>query len=108
MLEVFIDGRKYDYHAKAKYEDHKITVLKGSVINMHTVDVSKKMSGSVLELRSDRSVVSDSGELLLDITFETPSSAAQFVTGGIRNGFDTWKIEKHTTLGSYLTEQGLR
>ena len=48
------------------------------------------------------------GVVINDCVFKSPSTAAQFITGGSRNGFDTWKVEKGYSLGQFLEDNGIR
>lgn len=102
--EIFITGR--DYKATGLYVDGRIVVNKGSHIKYPTTN-GFIPNESALSKRNDPKFVRD-GIVIEECTFDSPSTAAQFVTGGSRNGYDTWKISKGYSLGQFLEEAGIR
>lgn len=102
--DVFIKGREYE--AYATYESGKITVHKGSKLGFPRTAAFKRTK-QAYSLRDDKSFVRD-GIVIKDCVFNSPSTAAQFITGGSRNGYDTWKVKKGYPLGRFLEDNGLR
>lgn len=100
MIKIVLKSKKKLHYAEATLSDRKTTVLKGARINL--VDSFPQMSQSLLQLRKDRTVVSAEGELLKDITFASPSTAAQFVTGRSVNGYIAWRPNDEMSLKAYL------
>ena len=78
------------FDAKAIFEDGKVKVLKGSRINLG-YSKAFKPSEIVKSAINDKTVVGKDGILLKDITFNSLSTAATFVTGSISNGMIVWK-----------------
>lgn len=85
------------YEAKAQYEDGKVTVLRGSRINLNP-GVAYKPSSTIAPILTDRSLVDADGNTLKDIEFHSLSTAASFVTGRTANGMIVWK----TSDGKYV------
>ena len=102
--EIFIKGR--DYEANATYEDGIITIHKGSRIGFPAT-ANFKRTKKAYTYREDHKIVKD-GVVIKECTFDSPSTVAQFITGGSRNGFDTWKVEKGYSLGQFLEDNGIR
>lgn len=102
--EIFIWGR--DYAASATYEDGKVLIHKGSQLNYPDAN-GFKINNIALAIRENQEYVKD-GVVVKDCVFDSPSTAAQFITGGSRNGYDTWKVEKKISLGDFLEKKGIR
>lgn len=102
--EIYIQGR--GYNASATYNDGKIIVHQGSQLNYPEVN-GFKINSTALTFRENEEFVKD-GVVIKECDFESPSTAAQFITGGSRNGYDTWKVEKGMSLGEFLEEHGIR
>ena len=90
FLELHTVSRGDSFDAKASYLDGKVTVKKGSRINVNYSN-SFKPSEVVMEKIKDPSYVDPQGILLKDVIFNSLSTAATFVTGRISNGMITWK-----------------
>ena len=101
--KVFIDGISYRYHAEGVFYGNKIVVLKDSQINLNS-KFTIKFPSSISSLRMDRTIVSSKGGLLVDVEFDTPTAVAKFVTGGSRDGYTTWKLQKGKYLKDYVAE----
>jgi len=97
MLEIFTKSRDGLYEAKGIYDEGKVTVFKESRINNRASD-NFKPSTLVKKLRNDENTVDKDGVLKKDISFESLSTAACFVTGRTANGMITWK----TADGKYV------
>ena len=78
------------FDAQAEYNDGKVTVLKGSRINLKS-GTGFKPSDLIKGYLSDPTLVGDDGVLLRDETFDSLSTAATFVAGRVSNGMITWK-----------------
>ena len=98
-LELHTVSRDDLFDAKAVYDDGKVTVLKGSRINMGFSDAFKP-SSLVMSAINNREIVNDEGVLIKEITFDSLSTAATFVAGRVSNGMITWK----TADGKYVRE----
>ena len=80
-----------------------LTVLKGSTINLNTLDkvspaIKVKREAQIAEYTERRG---DELVVVKDATFNTPSGAAVFCVGGSSNGWIEWKDEKNNELGIY-------
>ena len=104
VIDVNMKGRSYS--AFGTYEDGTITVHKGSTIGSPRKAGFKKSKQAYL-YRENPAYVKDN-TVRKDIQFASPSTAAQFVSGGSRNGYDTWFVKKGYSLGNYLEEKGIR
>ena len=99
-MKLYLNSRNNTHSATAEYSKNGITVLAGSQINMKLV--YPNMPPFVKEKRDDRSIVSAEGKLLVDVTFDTTTSAAQFVTGRSVNGYIVWRPDNKMSLKQYL------
>lgn len=102
--DIYIKG--HGYEASATYEDGRVTVHKGSKLG-YPATAKFKRTKQAYSLRDDDSIV-ENGIVIKACTFGSPSTAAQFITGGSRNGYDTWKVEKGYSLGQFLEDKGVR
>lgn len=100
-MKIYLKGRNGVYDATAEYEDGKITVLKGTKIQM---DFAEHIRGGRLakKFRESREYVDGNGLVIKDCEFRSASTAAQFVTGRSTNGLVAWKLEKKVSLKDYL------
>ncbi len=105
MLKVYID--KPGFHADGLYNDGTITVLKGSTI---CPSFSTRIKGISFakKLRENPEIVDDSWVVIKDSILLSPSTAAQFVMGQSRDGYDAWKTEEGISLGKHLEQHGIR
>ena len=92
MLKLHTISRDKLYNARAIFENQQVTVLKDSRVNVRE-NPNFKPPEIVAKYLSDKNVVSSDGLLKRDITFNSLSTAATFVTGRIANGMITWKTE---------------
>lgn len=101
-MQLFLKGKRTNINALAEYNvrSGKFTVLKGSHVS-HEVSTSTKFRGvkTVLSLRSQ--YVKD-GITTQNVIFQSPSTAANFVTGTSTNGLAVWKNGKGDRLGTIL------
>lgn len=97
-LNVYMKGRNGSYDAQGIYNGSELTVLKGSLIKDKKFANRMNLSS---EIRNNNKLVK-SNRLLEDITFKSPSTAANFVADAICNGLRYWKTEKGITLSDYL------
>ncbi|MCH1713949.1 DUF4357 domain-containing protein [Lactococcus petauri] len=87
-------GKKETIIAHGKQTSEGFVIFKGSNIKPVTV---KSVPAKTLKDR-ERANLDDNFVLLEDTLFNSPSSAASFVTGYSINGKDAWKDEKGRTL----------
>lgn len=98
-MKIFAKGRT-GYRAQGWYDNNIVTVMKGSIVSSK---YSEKLPTKILRLRQDKTIVSEKGELLVDLKFNSSSTAAAFVSGNISNGLRVWKTENGLDLGSVAT-----
>lgn len=103
-IDIYINGR--EYKAYATYENGVVRVHKGSQLHF-PISSSFKVNNIALEKRESEDYVKN-GIVIQECCFNSPSTAAQFITGGSKNGYDTWKVKKGVTLGDYLEKKGVR
>lgn len=90
-IQVYCKGRANRFYAVGVFNGKGITVKKGSLISSN---ISAKIQPVVLKIRSDKTIVDDNFELLQDVNFKSPSTAASFVSGTIANGLIKWRDKK--------------
>lgn len=88
------DGDKTIVKAGGKVSEHFSSCIRGGT-------KAKRM-------RADPKLVNSERTIIADCVFDSPSTAAQFVSGRSISGYDAWKVEKKKSLGAYLKEKGLR
>jgi len=103
-VHVILKSKKNTHYAEGNYENGKVTVLKGSRIFLSNAEYMNAES-SVFVLREDRTLVDADGVVLRDITFESPTTAAIFVTGRSVNGYIAWRPDDKMSLKAYLTKE---
>ena len=107
QIKIYISNRNSDAHAEAIYEDGKVTVLPGGIIS---ADFANHIQGGdkAKMFRNSTEYVDKNRIIIKECVFQSPSTAAQFVTGQSRNGYEGWKVQPKVTLGKYLKSKGLR
>lgn len=103
MVNVVLKSKKGLHYAEGLLDGKTIIILKGAKINL--IDSFFQMSPALLRIRHDKTIVSNEGILLQNVTFNTPSTAAQFVTGRSVNGYIAWRPNDEMSLKIYLMEQ---
>ena len=103
-MKVILKSKHNTHFATGKYDGSKLTVFPGSRINL--VLTYDAMPESVKAARNNRDLVSADGEVLKEIVFNSPSAAAQFVTGRSVNGYVSWRIDDKISLKDYRAQNG--
>lgn len=91
---ILKQGKKEKIVAQGKQTNEGFVIIKGSNIKSSTV---KSVPTKALKDR-ERANLDDNFVLLEDMLFNSPSSAASFVTGYAINGKDAWKDEQGRSL----------
>lgn len=107
MIKMYLKSRNGDCFADGVYEDGKIIVLKGGMISSDFADHIRG-GRKAKSFRENPEYVDENRNIIKECIFDSPSTAAQFVTGRSINGYAAWKVEKKKTLGDCLRERGLR
>ncbi len=95
LLSLILNqGKKEKIIAQGKQTNEGFVIIKGSNIKSSTV---KSVPTKALKDR-ERANLDDNFVLLEDMLFNSPSSAASFVTGYAINGKDAWKDEQGRSL----------
>ena len=81
-------------HATCKQTNEGFVVLKGSLIEKEDTE---SLQPNVIERRL-KAKIDESGILLEDVLFPSPSFAAAFVIGGKANGLTEWKTKDGVSL----------
>jgi len=100
-ISIYLNATDGSFHATGLFDKTETIVLKGSTIRVNIPD-DKKGADVVKKTRCDRKIVDSSGIVLADCAFSSPSTAAQFVTGRISNGYVAWRVDAKNNLGRYL------
>lgn len=95
MIKIYLKGRTAPYDAIGLYDEttNAVTVLKDSIINPK-IEIFKGTAA----IEKHRNGVIRNGKVIRDITFNSPSTAANFVTGRSTNGMIAWKNSNGITL----------
>ena len=99
LLKLHTVSRYNLFEATAIYKDGKVTVQKGSRINLGYSDAFKP-SKLVMNAIKNPDIVDSEGYIIKDVMFDSLSTAATFVAGRISNGMITWK----TPDGKYVRD----
>lgn len=88
---VFLKRKKSEIDAVAEYdvETNKVTIKKGSILSKDVVHTGTFRSARSVEKK--RQGIVENNVLRTDVTFNSPSTAANFVTGASTNGLLAWK-----------------
>lgn len=90
-MKVFLKSRSGNYEAIGEYfvETKKLIVKAGSRVSESVSEGKFRGAKSVLNLRNSGCL--KDGILIQDIEFNSPSTAANFITGTSTNGMLAWK-----------------
>ena len=103
LMKLILKSKCGLHYAEAIYKEGVVTVLKGSRVNRN--DSYQRMASEAVNARRDKNIVGESGEVLKDVSFNSPSTAAQFVTGRSSNGYIAWRPDDRMSLKEYLRMQ---
>lgn len=100
-MKLYIKPRNSSILAVGVYDlvSNAMTILKGSTVSEN---IANFRGAKMIE--KNRQLVVKDGVVTEDVTFKSPSSAANFVTGRSSNGLIVWKDEAGRTLKSILAE----
>jgi hypothetical protein len=103
-MKLYLIRPRSNVDAIAEYnlDDKKVTVLKGSRVS-NKIAYSEKFRGAK-SVEKARANAVEANIVVKDMTFKSPSTAANFVTGASTNGLSAWKNKEGKTLKSILTE----
>lgn len=92
-MRVYLTSKKSNIAAVADYvlETKECIVKQGSILS-ENIATSKTFKGSKAVSKAREGVVEEC-KLLRDVLFNSPSTAANFVTGNSTNGILAWKNE---------------
>lgn len=101
-MKVYLKRQKKSVDAIAEFDpiNKVITVLKGSKLSA-TIAYTEKFRGAKSIEKNRTGIVKDN-TLLKDITFNSSSTAANFVTGSSTNGLIAWKDSNGKTIKEIL------
>ena len=88
-IEVYLKDRYSDAKGVFDTVTKETVVHKGSKVST-VLSTSPTFTG-INKIKKLRMNTVEKGILKEDISFKSPSSAANFVTGHSKNGYDTWK-----------------
>ena len=98
---------KPNFCATGEYSDGKLIVKEGSTINPSFATYIKGIS-MAKQYRENPEYVNCEWMVIKDCQFPSPTTAAQFVMGQSRDGYDAWKLESGESLGQHLEARGIR
>ncbi len=102
-MNIFFKGRGHITNANAVYDEktNKTIVKKDSVVSEVVLDFPRK--NVVEELR--KRYVDNKHVVKEDVSFNNPTSAAEFVCGYSVSGPNVWNVEPHKKLKDYISRQ---
>ena len=100
-INVYMKGRNESYDAKGIFDGSNMIVLKGSKIKDAHFKERIRISE---EIRNNPKLVKDN-IVLEDITFASPSTAANFVADTVCNGLRNWRTMEGITLKNYINNK---
>lgn len=106
VINVTLKTRTTGCNASAEYTGETIVVKAGGTISGDFAEHIR--GGKKAKQYRDNPEYVQGRSIIKDCIFNSPSTAAQFVTGRSTNGYEAWKVEPKKNLGVYLKEQGLR
>ena len=89
-MKIVFKSEKGNFNATAEYINKSVKVLKGSIISNRNYNC--KLSPIVTDIRNNKEFVKDY-ILIKDVSFDSLTMAAQFVSGYKANGLRVWKTE---------------
>ncbi len=91
-MKVVIVSKRMGVNAKGDYnvESNELTVKIGSIVSDRVVASPTFKTDTIVELRKSNT---KNNVVTKDITFKSPSTAANFVCGNSTNGLRRWKTE---------------
>lgn len=102
-MKVILKSKHNLHFATGEWTKEKTIVIAGSKINI--IDSFPRMSETISSLRKNPKYIDENGVLIQDVSFDTPSSAAQFVTGRSVNGYIAWRPDDKMSLKDYLKKE---
>lgn len=96
-MRVYLNSRNGKYEATGEWNGSSLVVLRGSKVKMGNPG-NFKCAKAVEHAWIDPEVLDSSGEVLKNISFKSPSTAAQFITKRSINGWAVWKTKSNQTL----------
>lgn len=103
-MKIYLANKSEEYKAVAEYdvETNQCVVLSGSIVSSSIAQGSFRSAKSVEKLRNSEHV--SGREVMKNIVFKSPSTAANFITGRSTNGLLAWKSEDGKKLKDVLSE----
>ena len=103
-MKVYLVSKRKGINAIGEYfpENGSVIVKKGSVLSL-TLSESKTFRG-MKTIQKAREGAMNGNTLTADVTFKSPSTAANFVMGGSSNGLRVWKTENGISIGELKKE----
>ena len=84
-------------------ETGSLTVLSGSIVSADVRHTNTFRGADTIEERRIKYV--ENRTVVVDVLFKSPSTAANFVTGGSTNGLTAWKTEDGKSLKDVINEK---
>lgn len=103
-MKVVMQGRNNNHYAVGNYDtnDGSLTVYKGSRVSKK-ISQTKSFRG-IYSVNKYRDMYVDNFVTTEDVKFKSPSTAANFISGGSTNGLLVWKTESGISLKKFLEE----
>ncbi len=102
-MKLFIKNKRVDAVGEYDMKSGVFIVKKGSKVSAE-ISQSEKFRGATT-IEKNREQFAKDGVVVVDATFKSPSTAANFVTGRSTNGLVAWKDKNGVTLKELMTNQ---
>ena len=96
-MKVYLISRNGKYEAIGDWNVSSLVVLRGSRVKLGNAG-NFQCAKAAERAWADAEVVGSSGEVLKNISFKSPSTAAQFITKRSVNGWTAWKTKSNKKL----------
>lgn len=105
LIKCILNSSRDTHYGMGFYctDTKRFTVLKGSRIKL--IASNTRLVYAATNARGDRSIVDADGVVLCDVEFQTPSAAAQFITGRSCNGHSAWRPDNKRSLKEFLKKE---
>ncbi len=103
-MKVFMKRRNQSCDAVGEYNvDTKELIVKAGSVVSEKISDTKTFRGKA-RLGELRNMYVSQGKVKEDVRFTSPSTAANFVSGGSTNGLRTWKLSDGRSIKQYLED----
>lgn len=102
-MKVYLRRKRSSVFAIGEYNkmDNSLVVLAGAILSKDITHSAKFRGANSIEKKRASVKIKD-GVLQEDVTFKSPSTAGNFITGKSTDGLTSWKDENGITIKSLM------